>query len=103
MGRLVFGVGLALFIACVILAGCGDDSETDAVSSATPVEAERILLAEFKALLDSQADMVVVDVRSKISYDIGHIPGAISMPYPDDIRSRYEELPRDKTIVLYCC
>lgn len=95
MSRLVIGVGLALFVAGVILTGCGDDSETIG-------EAERISLTEFKTLLDSQADMVVLDVRSKSSYDARHIPGAISMPYPDDIESRNQELPRDKTIVLYC-
>ncbi len=63
---------------------------------------ERVTVNELKGLLDNKADIVVVDVRSKDSYDAGHIPGAISMPYPDEIKARHGELPQDKTIILYC-
>ena len=63
---------------------------------------ELISLEEFKSMVDSDADMVIVDTRIGISYDAGHIPGAISMHYPTEIRTKNEELPRDKTIVLYC-
>ena len=63
---------------------------------------ERISLEEFKNMFDSKVDMVIVDTRSITAYETGHIPGAISMSYPDEIRSRNQELPRDKTIVLYC-
>ena len=63
---------------------------------------ERVTVNELKALLDNKADIVVVDVRSKESYEAGHIPGAISMPLPDGINARHGELPQDKTIVLYC-
>ena len=65
-------------------------------------EPERISLEEFKNMFDSKVDMVIVDTRSVTAYENGHIPGAISMSYPDEIRSRNQELPRDKTIILYC-
>ena len=65
-------------------------------------EPERISLEEFKNMFDSEVDMVIVDTRGISSYLEGHIPGAISMRYPDEIRSRNQELPRDKTIILYC-
>ncbi len=65
-------------------------------------EPERIPLEEFKNMFDSEADMVIVDTRDISSYLEGHIPGAISMRYPDEIRARNQELPRDKTIILYC-
>ena len=96
MTRIIVGVGLALFVASLIITGCNNESEVDAI------EPERISLAEFKNLLDSEADIVVVDTRSTLNYDEGHIPGAIPIPYPDEIRSRNEELPRDKMVILYC-
>ncbi len=63
---------------------------------------ERVTIDELKGLLDNKADVLVVDVRAKDSYDIGHIPGAISMPLPDGINARHGELPKDKTIIFYC-
>jgi rhodanese-related sulfurtransferase len=44
---------------------------------------------------------IMLDVRDKASYDLGHIKGAISIP-ETDIISRYNELPRDEDIILYC-
>ena len=70
--------------------------------SLAAIEPELISLEEFKNMVDSRVDMVIVDVRIVFSYDAGHIPGAISMQYPFEIRERHHELPRDKTLVLYC-
>jgi rhodanese-related sulfurtransferase len=44
---------------------------------------------------------VILDVRDKAAYDLGHIKGAISMTL-DEIPSRYKELPANKDIVVYC-
>ena len=65
-------------------------------------EPERIPLEEFKNMFDSGVDMVIVDTRGINFYLEGHIPGAISMRYSDEIRARNQELPRDKMIILYC-
>jgi 3-mercaptopyruvate sulfurtransferase SseA len=70
-------------------------------SQCMAAEPERISVDQLKSLLDSQADVIVVDTRGERSYKAGHIPGAISMPFPDGIRSRNQELPRDKTTILY--
>ncbi len=93
MFRLISNIVMVLAITVFVMSGCGigDDSG----------EVERITIDELKDLLDSQADVVVVDVRSENTYASGHIPGAISMTYPEEIRSRHEELPTDKTLVLY--
>jgi 3-mercaptopyruvate sulfurtransferase SseA len=97
MTKLTLGAGLALIIISLIaIEGCSNGKSEDTV------EPERIPLEEFKNLFDNQADIVIVDTRSLEDYQAGHIPGAISMPYPDDIRARNQELPRDKTIILYC-
>ena len=97
MIKLTLGAGLALIIISLMaIEGCGDGQSKDTV------EPERISLEEFKDLFDNQADIVIVDTRSLENYEAGHIPGAISMSYPDEIRARNQELPRDKTIILYC-
>lgn len=44
---------------------------------------------------------VVLDVRPKIEYDHGHLPGAISMPL-EILREKAGELPKDKRMVVYC-
>ena len=49
-----------------------------------------------------QADKAVfIDVRSKESYDKGHIKGALSIPGSQLIR-RFREIPPGKMIITYC-
>nr|WP_243426436.1 rhodanese-like domain-containing protein [Caldicoprobacter guelmensis] len=45
---------------------------------------------------------VLLDVRTPAECkSIGTIPGAINIPV-DSLRERIDEIPRDKTIVIYC-
>jgi hypothetical protein len=60
----------------------------------------RISLDETRGKLDS-GQVVLVDVRSRDSYDKSPAVGAISIP-EGELSSRLDELPRDKEIVLYC-
>jgi 3-mercaptopyruvate sulfurtransferase SseA len=48
-----------------------------------------------------KGEAVLVDVRSKDSYDKAHAAGSISVPEAE-VYARLSELPRDKEIVLYC-
>ena len=64
-------------------------------------EVPRISVEELMERLDNGEEIVVVDTRSTTSYDIKHIPGAISMP-SINIESPLDELPLDQEIVLYC-
>ena len=43
----------------------------------------------------------IVDVRSKQEFDLWHIPGALNIPL-GKLRTRLAELPKDKTIFVYC-
>ena len=95
MVRLIFNIGLMLAIAGAIALGYYNRLGTPAANM------EQITVAELKTLLDNNADVVTVDVRKKRIYDHGHIPGAISMPYPDEIKSRHKELPADKILIIY--
>jgi 3-mercaptopyruvate sulfurtransferase SseA len=49
----------------------------------------------------AQGQAILVDVRSKASYDKSHAEGAISVP-EEEIEARKDELPRDKELILYC-
>jgi NADPH-dependent 2,4-dienoyl-CoA reductase/sulfur reductase-like enzyme/peroxiredoxin family protein/rhodanese-related sulfurtransferase/TusA-related sulfurtransferase len=44
---------------------------------------------------------VIVDVRSKQEFDLWHIPGALNIPL-GKLRMRLVELPKEKTIFVYC-
>jgi rhodanese-related sulfurtransferase len=56
-----------------------------------------------KKLLSENSDILIIDVRTKEEYDLGHIEGAILIPY-DVIEYRIEELSeyKDKPILVYC-
>jgi len=45
--------------------------------------------------------MYLLDVRTPQEFASGHIPGAVNIPV-DDLRSRLNELPRDRKIAAYC-
>lgn len=47
------------------------------------------------------SDALVLDVRSQAERAQGAVPGSVHIPL-DEIRSRLEELPRDREIVVYC-
>jgi hypothetical protein len=49
----------------------------------------------------AQGQAILVDVRSKESFDKAHAAGAISIP-EGEIAARVNELPRDKELILYC-
>jgi NADPH-dependent 2,4-dienoyl-CoA reductase/sulfur reductase-like enzyme/rhodanese-related sulfurtransferase len=68
--------------------------------------AENILLDRLKIFYWNDIghlpeNSLLVDVRTKKEYKEGHIEGAVNFPL-DEIREQLEELPKDKTIYIYC-
>jgi rhodanese-related sulfurtransferase len=62
-----------------------------------------------KAKLDAGSNIVIVDSRTKASYESGHIAGAISIPLsdmsplsPEEIAQRYGDLQSYDEILTYC-
>ncbi|MCX7695305.1 MAG: FAD-dependent oxidoreductase [Caloramator sp.] len=43
----------------------------------------------------------IVDVRTDVEYEGGHLEGAVNIPV-DELRKRINEIPRDKKIIVYC-
>ena len=69
--------------------------------------AENVLAGRMDVLTTDQfvaydkANTVLLDVRTEIEYDNGHIEGAINIPV-DDLRERMNELDKNKEILEYC-
>jgi sulfur-carrier protein adenylyltransferase/sulfurtransferase len=62
-----------------------------------------ITAAELKAMLDSDDDIFLVDVREPNEYEIVSIPGAVLIPKDQFLTgAALERLPQDRRIVLHC-
>lgn len=51
--------------------------------------------------MESDMELVIIDVRSEDSYKEGHIPGAINIELRD-FENRLDEIPKNKAVVTYC-
>ena len=58
---------------------------------------------EARSIMDTEKDVLILDVREQDEFDQGHIPGAILLPYTE-IAARAEEMLPDKNvkILVYC-
>ncbi|WP_404423728.1 ArsR/SmtB family transcription factor [Nibricoccus sp. IMCC34717] len=61
---------------------------------------EEVSAAELKKRM-KDGTAIVIDVRPRMEYDAGHIPGAISIPV-QELEKHLASLPRRKEIVAYC-
>jgi rhodanese-related sulfurtransferase len=63
----------------------------------------RITPEQLKAELDTGADLVIVDLRHELDdqAEPRMLPGALRLP-AEKLEQRGVELPRGKTLVLYC-
>lgn len=58
------------------------------------------IMPEQLASIDSK-DILFVDARNAERFNAGHIPGAINIEWRQ-ILERQDEVPKDKSVVLYC-
>ena len=57
---------------------------------------------ELKGLIEAQSDdIVILDTAAPLIFEEEHIRGAVNFPWVHDI-SLPVQLPRDKTLVIYC-
>lgn len=93
---------LTIAILCTFLflmIGCkANDSNSSHTSEYKKINAE-----EAKKLMDSEEELVILDVRTKEEFDTGHIAGALLLPL-DSLKNAAEEtLPnKDQLILVYC-
>jgi NADPH-dependent 2,4-dienoyl-CoA reductase/sulfur reductase-like enzyme/rhodanese-related sulfurtransferase len=60
-----------------------------------------ITAAGLKAALHGPNPPLVLDVRTAAEWAAGHLRGAVHVPV-DDLRARWETLPRDRPIAIHC-
>jgi rhodanese-related sulfurtransferase len=65
------------------------------VDGAEPVGVHELLARS------SAGEVVVVDVRPRVEFDAGHLPGALSIPL-EELSHRLSELDPDTSVVAYC-
>jgi hypothetical protein len=63
----------------------------------------RVTPEQLKAELDSGVDLAIIDLRHALDYEAEprFLPGAIRLP-AEELEQRGSELPRGRTLVLYC-
>ena len=67
------------------------------------VSYDQISGAEAKALMDSESEYIILDVREQYEYNEGHIPRAILIPYGEIAdRAKKELLDKNQLIFVYC-
>lgn len=59
----------------------------------------KVSAEQTRLLMDAGA--VLVDVRTKLEFDNGHIPGALNIPL-HELKKRLEEIPKEGGVVVYC-
>ncbi len=92
---LLIAAVLLLSVALVACNGQDDSQENTAYEQITPAEA--------KALMDSEQDYVILDVRTPEEFAAEHIAGAILIP-DYEIGEKAESIlhDKDKLILVYC-
>jgi 3-mercaptopyruvate sulfurtransferase SseA len=76
-------------------------ARTQAPPPEVPIESARRIARNEAINLVKANKAIWVDVRSKESYDSGHIKGATSIPLTE-LPRRLKELPKNKEIITYC-
>jgi len=66
-----------------------------------PTEAPSISATELHAQRESGTAPVVIDVRTPEEYALGHVPGAINIPF-DQVAQRIAEVEAPHGVALYC-
>ncbi|MCL5071293.1 MAG: FAD-dependent oxidoreductase [Actinobacteria bacterium] len=56
---------------------------------------------ELKNMIKNRQDIIILDVRTKREFDMGHIEGALNI-YVDELRNNLDKLDRNIKIVVYC-
>ena len=93
----------ALLACCIMLlttASCKVEFYRDNVHES---DYTSITQEEARNIMDSESDIVIVDVRRKEEYDAGHIHGAILIPNETISDTQPAELPdKGQKILIYC-
>jgi len=68
--------------------------------SLVPSPVPKVSVAVAKCILDTDDNVVLVDIRSKPQFERSHIDGAVSIPM-DGLANRYSEIDREAQVLVY--
>lgn len=71
------------------------------ISSVSSAEFQHISADELKKLIENKAGIVIVDAQPKEAYEIGHIKGAINLPWAKEIKGPVK-LAKNRPLMFYC-
>ena len=95
---------LILLVALLLVVGCGnkDKKIAEETNSDAKGTVQDITCAKMKNMLDSEKDIVLIDVRTEAEYSENHLSKAINIPNEKikDIKN-HEEITKD-TIIIVC-
>ena len=94
-------MAMVLFVLCLsmLFMGCTDTEQEEQVM----ISYEQISQEEAKALMESETDYVILDVRTEEEFAEGYIAGAILIP-DYAIKEKAESMlpDKDQLILVYC-
>lgn len=95
-------VGLSCILAVVTLSSCAGSTTTQEAGQNAAVY-HKLSAAEAKTVMDTEENVVILDVREQYEYDEGHIQGAVLLPSGSVTAKAAEVLPdKDQKILVYC-
>ena len=103
----VLGIVSILILSLGFIAGCSSKNKVNNTiqQSEETKGYENIDGKQTEKLLNSDKDVLIIDVRSEYEYEKGHLLNAINLPYDDDdFKSELNEIIdyKGKTVLVYC-
>lgn len=87
---------IPVLFSLLLLAGCGGGEKAASYRQISQEEAKKIM--------DTQEEVIILDVREQDEYDSGHIPGAVLLPVGAiDENTAAAVIPeKGSTVLVYC-
>lgn len=102
----VLGIVSILILSLGFIAGCSSKNKvSNTIQQSEETKGyENIDGKQTEKLLNSDKDVLIIDVRSEYEYEKGHLLNAINLPYYDDFKSELNEIIdyKDKIVLVYC-
>lgn len=85
---------ILILLSVIFLAGCGQPSENDY---------KQVTTDEAKAMMETEENYIILDVRTEEEFAERHIPNAINIPNETIGTEEISALPeKDQLILVYC-
>ncbi|MDC7246147.1 MAG: rhodanese-like domain-containing protein [Sphaerochaetaceae bacterium] len=98
-------IAVTLFAAgCANRSQSGDSEEGLDMMSAMTAQYRKISPQMAKEMMDSQNQLIIIDVRTESEYNSGHIEGALLLPNEEiSTEGRIDMLPDKHAVILVYC